>query len=64
MFKSYQPQESDSEAQKNNSWRGKLLYLLGIMTIEPMMFAQGLAGGITNIAKDQMILYKICRGFF
>ena len=32
------------------------------MTIEPMMFAQGLAGGISSIAQDQMILYKICRG--
>ena len=48
--------------QEADSWTGKLFYLVSIMTIEPMMFAQGLAGGISSIAQDQMILYKICRG--
>ena len=41
---------------------GKLVYFLGIMTIEPMMFVQGLASGISGIATEQMVLYKICRG--
>ena len=70
--------ESDA-APDHKGWRGKLVYLMGIMTIEPMMFVQvrimimmrmkimiimtqGLAGGISGIATDQMILYKICRG--
>ena len=70
--------ESDA-APDPPGWRGKLVYLMGIMTIEPMMFVQvrimimmrmkimiimtqGLAGGISGIATDQMILYKICRG--
>ena len=54
---------SQSEADPGSlSWRGGVVHLLGIMTIEPMMFVQGLAGGISGIATDQMILYKICRG--
>ena len=39
-----------------------MIYLIGLMTIEPMMFVQGLAAGISAIATDQMVLYKICRG--
>ena len=59
--------------------RQKIEYLIGIMTIEPMMFLQGLivkisfyiffiiflqglAGGISMNATNQMILYKTCRG--
>lgn len=38
------------------------MYILGIMTIEPMMFVQGLGQGIGMVATDQMTLYKICRG--
>ena len=38
------------------------MYILGLMTIEPMMLVQGLAAGISMIATDQMVLYKICRG--
>ena len=44
------------------SWSQKLSYVLGLMTIEPMMLVQGLAAGISMIATDQMVLYKICRG--
>jgi len=43
--------------------RQKIEYLIGIMTIEPMMFLQGLAGGISMNATNQMILYKTCREF-
>ena len=50
------------ERGKEDSLRRRLVYLLSIMTIEPMMFVQGLAGGISSIATEQMTLYKICRG--
>ena len=39
-----------------------MLLLLSLMTIEPMMFVQGVAMGISQIATDQMLVYKICRG--
>ena len=32
------------------------------MTIEPMMFVNVLAMGISNVSIDQMNVYKICRG--
>ena len=36
--------------------------IMMIMMIRMMIMTQGLAGGISGIATDQMILYKICRG--
>ena len=48
--------------EKDESLKGRLLYILSVMTIEPMMFVQGVATGISQIASDQMLVYKICRG--
>ena len=52
----------DAKSKRGDLLLGKLVYFLGIMTIEPMMFVQGLASGISGIATEQMVLYKICRG--
>ena len=43
------------------SWSQKLSYVLGLMTIEPMMLVQGMAAFIGMYPQDQMLLYKICR---
>ena len=40
----------------------RLLHLFTIITIEPMLFVQSVAQGISQIATDQMLVYKICRG--
>ena len=43
---------------------GKLGYILGMMTIEPMMLVQGMASFLGMYPQDQMLLYKMCRGMF
>ena len=51
----------NEEAQTNKNFN-KFWYIMSLLTIEPMMFFQGLAAGISQIATDQMVMYKICRG--
>ena len=47
---------------KHMNNKKRLWYIMSLLTIEPMMFFQGLAAGISQIATDQMVMYKICRG--
>ena len=56
--------ECENGAAKNTGTtvKEKLVHFLNVMTIEPMMFLQGLGWSITSIAQSQMILYKTCRG--
>ena len=54
--------KEEIETNRNMSNKKKLWYILSLLTIEPMMFFQGLASGISQIATDQMVMYKICRG--
>ena len=66
-FKWYHPnlkklQSSEDDQNKDQTWRGKFMYFMGVMTIEPLMFMQGLSGGICTWPTDQMIVYKTCRG--
>ena len=42
--------------------RGWLVSMLGLVTIDPMMFLECMATQISTIPREQMILYKICRG--
>ena len=44
------------------SLRTKLLHLMGVMTVEPMLFFQFLGLCLKTVAESQMILYKTCRG--
>ena len=55
-------EKESQECDSDNNERGGTLHFLNVMTIEPMMFFQGLAWSITSIASSQMILYKTCRG--
>ena len=52
----------EDEKVPEKTAKEKFLHFFNIMTIEPMMFLQGLAWSITSIAYSQMILYKTCRG--
>ena len=55
--------ESDTEhEQEPRSLRTRLLHLMGVMTIEPMLFFQFLGLCLKSVAESQMILYKTCRG--
>ena len=42
--------------------REKFIRFFDVMTIEPMMFLQGLGWCMTSISQTQMLLYKTCRG--
>ena len=48
--------------QEPRSLRTRLLHLMGVMTIEPMLFFQFLGLCLKSVAESQMILYKTCRG--
>ena len=50
------------EGGEVRSLKTRLVSLLSMMTIEPMMLVQGVAGGISEIATSQMLVYKTCRG--
>ena len=52
----------DDQMERKKSFSKKLSYFLDVMTIEPMMFLQGLGWCITSISQSQMLLYKTCRG--
>ena len=51
-----------SETRENKSSMSKFFNIICLLTIEPMVFFDGLASGISQIATDQMVMYKICRG--
>ena len=54
--------KGDAEIEVNATTKKKLLHFLHVMTIEPMMFLQGLGWCMTSISQNQMLLYKTCRG--
>ena len=55
-------ESENGEAKNTGTLKEKFVHFLSVMTIEPMMFLQGLGWSITSIAQSQMILYKTCRG--
>ena len=55
-------EEESDEMQRKESLRKKLSHFFDVMTIEPMMFLQGLGWCMTSISQSQMLLYKSCRG--
>ena len=55
-------EEESDEMQRKESLRKKLSHFFDVMTIEPMMFLQGLGWCMTSISQSQMLLYKTCRG--
>ena len=55
-------QTEETETKENKSYMDKFWYIICILTIEPMVFFDALASGISQIATDQMVMYKICRG--
>ena len=54
--------DRDDHIERKKSLSEKLSHFLAVMTIEPMMFLQGLGWCITSISQSQMLLYKTCRG--
>ena len=55
-------EEKSDGMQIKESLRKKLSHFFDVMTIEPMMFLQGLGWCMTSISQSQMLLYKTCRG--
>ena len=41
--------ESEPAAPGSGGWRGRLVYMMGIMTIEPMMFVQ-----VTELSQNRL----------
>ena len=54
--------DQDDQTERKETMREKLTRALYGMTIEPMMFLQGLGWCMTSISQTQMLLYKTCRG--
>ena len=54
--------DQNDKMKKGESWSKKLSHFFDMMTIEPMMFLQGLGWCMTSISQSQMLLYKTCRG--
>lgn len=54
--------EKIEEQEDPISLRTKVLHLMGVMTVEPMLFFQFLGLSLKSVAESQMILYKTCRG--
>ena len=54
--------EKIEEQDDPSSLRTKVLHLMGVMTVEPMLFFQFLGLSLKSVAESQMILYKTCRG--
>ena len=54
--------EKSDKMQRKESLSKKLSHFYDVMTIEPMMFLQGLGWCMTSISQSQMLLYKTCRG--
>ena len=54
--------EKFEEQEEPCSLRTKVLQLMGVMTVEPMLFFQFLGLSLKSVAESQMILYKTCRG--
>ena len=54
--------DQDDQTERKETIREKLTRAFYGMTIEPMMFLQGLGWCMTSISQTQMLLYKTCRG--
>ena len=52
----------DDQTERKETIREKFKRFFDVMTIEPMMFLQGLGWCMTSISQTQMLLYKTCRG--
>ena len=52
----------DDQTERKETIREKFIRFFDVMTIEPMMFLQGLGWCMTSISQTQMLLYKTCRG--
>ena len=52
----------NDQTERKETIREKFIRFFDVMTIEPMMFLQGLGWCMTSISQTQMLLYKTCRG--